>query len=356
MISRSTRRAVAGEAHDRLGLGAGVLERVGQRLLDEAVDRQLHRPRAAPPESPLDLERRRGRPACADLLEQAGRSSASRAAARARLAAVLAQDAEQPAHVGERLAAGRRREVHRPHRLVGIAPHPALAPSASAIITERLWATMSCSSRAIRARSAAAEICPCWSRSRSRRPARSSSADEVLAPHPGVAAEGGGGDDHPAEEDEGEDRVVGRPPHGGEKHAELEDGPGGDRAPPAVPAGRPRTGRPATRCPPPSGPRSATGRGRRPRAPGRRPRRPADARAAGGSGPAPTPTRSTGRQGPRRRRRRRGPAARRPARGRATRGVAVEKIAGFERPVHLSNPHTSRRFICQAATARVATA
>ena len=50
------------------------------------------------------------------------------------------------------------------------------APSASAIITERLWATMSCISRAIRARSAAAASRPCCSRSRSSCAARSSSA------------------------------------------------------------------------------------------------------------------------------------------------------------------------------------
>ena len=49
------------------------------------------------------------------------------------------------------------------------------APSASAIITDRLCATMSCISRAIRARSAAAASCACWSRSFSARRARSSS-------------------------------------------------------------------------------------------------------------------------------------------------------------------------------------
>jgi hypothetical protein len=42
-------------------------------------------------------------------------------------------------------------------------------------MTDRLWATMSCISRAIRARSAPAASRPCWSRSRSSRVARSSS-------------------------------------------------------------------------------------------------------------------------------------------------------------------------------------
>ena len=49
-------------------------------------------------------------------------------------------------------------------------------PSAWAIITVREWATMSCISRAMRARSAAVAICVCWSRSTSRRRARSSRA------------------------------------------------------------------------------------------------------------------------------------------------------------------------------------
>ena len=52
----------------------------------------------------------------------------------------------------------------------------AVAASLSVTITVRLWATMSCISRAIRARSAAAASSPCWSRSRSSRAARSVSS------------------------------------------------------------------------------------------------------------------------------------------------------------------------------------
>jgi hypothetical protein len=46
-------------------------------------------------------------------------------------------------------------------------------PSACAMITDREWATMSCISRAMRERSAAVAIWACWSRSISRRSARS---------------------------------------------------------------------------------------------------------------------------------------------------------------------------------------
>lgn len=49
------------------------------------------------------------------------------------------------------------------------------APSACTTITETLCATTSCSSRAIRARSAATATLDCASRSRSSRAARSSS-------------------------------------------------------------------------------------------------------------------------------------------------------------------------------------
>jgi hypothetical protein len=49
------------------------------------------------------------------------------------------------------------------------------APSASAIITAMLWATMSCISRVILDRSAAAASRASWSRSRSSRSARSTS-------------------------------------------------------------------------------------------------------------------------------------------------------------------------------------
>src|SRR5699024_2295525 len=50
-----------------------------------------------------------------------------------------------------------------------------LPPSAWAMITDSECATMSCISRAMRARSAAVAICACWSRSTSSRAARSAS-------------------------------------------------------------------------------------------------------------------------------------------------------------------------------------
>ncbi len=52
-------------------------------------------------------------------------------------------------------------------------------PSACAMTTDREWATMSCISRAIRDRSAAVAICACWSRSTSRRSARSRMATSM---------------------------------------------------------------------------------------------------------------------------------------------------------------------------------
>ncbi len=51
-----------------------------------------------------------------------------------------------------------------------------LPPSAWAMMTDSEWATMSCISRAMRERSAAVAICACWSRSTSRRSARSTRA------------------------------------------------------------------------------------------------------------------------------------------------------------------------------------
>ena len=178
---------------------------------------------------------------------------------------------------------------------------------------------------------------------------------QVLAPHPGVAAERGGGDDHSAEEDEGEDGVMSGPPQGGEKHAELEDRPGGDRAPPRFPQGdrvqgdqQRGVGHHRARGQPlgegagrehqedgagsPPSPEQGQRQGRCPHPLDRH-----DGRARGdvGDGEEQQPADQHEVDDPR---------------------MAVEDIAGFERRVHLPNPHTSRRFICQAAAARVATA
>ena len=61
----------------------------------------------------------------------------------------------------------------------GSAPAAYRPPSAWAMITDSEWATMSCISRAIRARSAAVAIWACWSRSTSSRSARSTRASIV---------------------------------------------------------------------------------------------------------------------------------------------------------------------------------
>ncbi len=58
------------------------------------------------------------------------------------------------------------------------------AASASVITTDRLWDTMSCRSRAILVRSAAAAISACWSRSTSSLRARSSIQARYLLPDP----------------------------------------------------------------------------------------------------------------------------------------------------------------------------
>ena len=103
-----------------------------------------------------------------------------------------------------------------------------VAPSASPIITVRLCETMSCISRAIRARSAAAPSRPSWSRSNSSRAARScsdaSSARRCRIETPSTALATPSADQP--------DPVLGdiarRPPRGGHHRAGLGHDPGDD--------------------------------------------------------------------------------------------------------------------------------
>ena len=124
-VRRGRRRAVGGVDHfelERLGtvLDAQprarsrprVLERVGQRLLDDAEDRQLQ-PRGErdlrPPGHLVADRQTRG----AHVLQQLVELVEPGLRRQPRVLVVLAQDAEQAAHLGQRLAAGARRGAHR---------------------------------------------------------------------------------------------------------------------------------------------------------------------------------------------------------------------------------------------------
>jgi hypothetical protein len=99
------------------GAGSGVLERVRQRLLDQAEDGQL-RGRRERSGRPLDHQRDR-QPGGAHLVQQLRHVVGARLRRTLR-ARALAQHPEQPAHVRQRLPAGRRRQLHRPRRLLRI--------------------------------------------------------------------------------------------------------------------------------------------------------------------------------------------------------------------------------------------
>ena len=148
-------RVAASQRTTHLGVrGAGVLERVGQRLLDDAVggevDARRQRPRLAL-DAQLDRE-----PGGAALGRRARRARRAPAAGASSAAVVgRAQHAEHPAQLGERLAAGASRSA--PQRRAArsrvavaarAAPRRPGRPS-----RDTLCATTSCSSRAIRARS-----------------------------------------------------------------------------------------------------------------------------------------------------------------------------------------------------------
>ena len=170
-------------ADDDVGVaGARVLERVGQALLDDPVGGEVDRARAARPGSPSTCSSHR-QAGAADLARAARRGRRARAAARARRPRPRA-----------RIAPSRRRISASAVRPVCSTPLQRLArPRASSsgsrcrtaptcsTITLTAWATMSCSSRAIRARSSATAMRAAASRSRSAWRARSSAASACAA-------------------------------------------------------------------------------------------------------------------------------------------------------------------------------
>ena len=99
---------------------AGVLERVRQRLLDDAVRGRGRRREGARRGSP-PIRSSTGRPGGPHLRRRARRGArASGCGASASALVVGAQDAEQPPHLGERLRRGALDRVDRVPRVVGI--------------------------------------------------------------------------------------------------------------------------------------------------------------------------------------------------------------------------------------------
>ena len=118
----------------RLARAAGVERAVGRRRWLEAA--------AGPARAPPSGRR--------------GRSPARRTPSSRRMSVSAARPVSAIVPSARVAAAGSASAAYRP-------------PSACAIITDSEWATMSCISRAMRARSAAVAICACWSRSTSSR-------------------------------------------------------------------------------------------------------------------------------------------------------------------------------------------
>ena len=147
-------RAVVTQSHERLRAGACVLERVGERLLHDAEDGQLRSGgKLAHVAFHRDLH---GQPGRAHLPDEHVDLMQARLRHEPALALAVPEHAEQAAHLAERLSPGCGDRLHGGDRLLGESSAAKAAPSASAIITLRLCATMSCISRAMRARSAAA--------------------------------------------------------------------------------------------------------------------------------------------------------------------------------------------------------
>ena len=132
---------------------AGVLEDVGQRLLHDPVGGQVDAG-ASVRRRPSTIERRRARPAArTSSTRRSGRRGRARARRRA-ARRLVAEHAEQAAHLGQACATGRR-----------IASRALRAPASGRSSSDvraaaglhgdhaHLWATTSCSSRAIRRRS-----------------------------------------------------------------------------------------------------------------------------------------------------------------------------------------------------------
>ena len=160
--------------------GVRVLERVRQALLDDAIRGEVDRPRERDGLA-LDVQPH-GQAGAADLVEQRVEAVEARAGARAR--------GSSPSR---RIAPSRRRISASAARPVCSTPRSASASSASAsgslcrtaptwsTITLTAWATMSWSSRAIRARSSATAMRAAASRSRSAWAARASAASACSA-------------------------------------------------------------------------------------------------------------------------------------------------------------------------------
>ena len=214
--------AVAVQAQRRRGRTAGMLERVGERLLGDAKDGELHAARQlAQVTGDLDRHRDAGGLHAGKQLVEAVETRLGLIGAGLRL---VAQDAEQASHLPQGLPAGLRHPLHRRARgRRGAVQRVGGARPRGPIITVRLWETMSCISRAMRARSAAAASRPSWSRSNSRRAARSSQRGDECSALTDRDPESTGGDAETGDPDPHLRRRVGRPVQRGHDRADLDD-------------------------------------------------------------------------------------------------------------------------------------
>ena len=201
-----------------LDLRAGrVAHRVAQRLLDDAIRREPDTSRYGPR---LPGDPRGDGPSAGSPVRRPPRAGRARVAApcRGRRPTVVAEDAQHPAGLGQRLQRGRPDRGEALRRSGGASATRYGAASAWIAITDMWWATTSWSSRAIRARS-----------SSSARRCRSDSLIEVCSAsrrRVSTSARGEcGGDEHRAGQ-AGDLQQVRRPdPAGG---GGRQDGAGGD--------------------------------------------------------------------------------------------------------------------------------
>ena len=166
--------------------GPGVLERVGERLLDDAVGGQIDARR----------ERRAARPRRGDPPGAPRRAPAPRARERAEPG--LGADRQLGARRSRRMPSSRRSSTSASRPLASIEPEgrrgpgrarraDALPACACTTMTLTLWATTSCSSRAMRPRSSLTAVRAFSSRSRSSRPAWSRRRPSLAPPAAQVA-------------------------------------------------------------------------------------------------------------------------------------------------------------------------
>ena len=189
----------------------GVASRVRQRLLDDAVGGQIDAQREAG-DRPFAYEADRcsGRLCLLDqvveLVESGLRCPVGSACG------VLAQDSEQPAGLGQRLPCGGCDRLEPAGRVRGELGEVSRAASLSTVITDRWCATMSWSSRAMRARSSItvrARVLSAIASSVASRAATASSRLRSDSPTARAAAE-------TAAEPYCQDRVVARKPRQGD--------------------------------------------------------------------------------------------------------------------------------------------